>query len=58
VLEMNNIQKTDKSLTEYRKHLDAEFVNRWEEIARAKTSMQSKKQDQLYDFDDKQGRLI
>jgi len=58
VLEMNNIQKTDKSLTEYRKHLDAEFVNRWEEIAREKASMQSTKQDQLFDFDDKQGRLI
>lgn len=58
VLEMNNIRKTDKSLTEYREQLDAEFVNRWEEIAREKVSMQSKKQDQLFDFDDKQGRLI
>lgn len=58
VLEMNNIQKTDKSLTEYRKLLDTEFVNRWEEIAKTKTSEQSKKQDQLFNFEDDQGRLI
>lgn len=58
VLEMNNIQKIDKSLTEYQEQLDAEFANRWEEIARAKTSMQPKKQDPLFDFDDKQGRLL
>jgi hypothetical protein len=45
LLEMNNIQKTDKSLTEYRKLLDTEFINRWEEIAKTNTSKQAKKQD-------------
>jgi len=58
VLEMNNIQKTDKSLTEYRKLLDTEFINRWEEIAKTNTSKQAKKQDQLFNFEDDQGKLL
>lgn len=58
VLEMNNIQKTDKSLTEYRQLLDAEFVSRWEEIAQAKASVPAKKQAQLFNLETNQGRLI
>jgi hypothetical protein len=58
LLEMNNIQKTDKSLTEYRKLLDAEFINRWEEIAKTNTSKQAKKQDKLFNFEDDQGKLL
>jgi len=58
VLEMNNIQKIDKSLTEYRKLLDTEFINRWEEIAKTNTSKQAKKQDKLFNFEDDQGKLL
>jgi len=58
VLEMNNIQKADASVTAYQKLLDIEFATRWEEIAKTKTSEQSKKQDQLFNFEDNQGRLL
>jgi len=58
VLDMNNIQKIDKSLTEYRKLLDTEFINRWEEIAKTNTSKQAKKQDKLFNFEDNQGKLL
>lgn len=58
VLEINNIQKADASVTAYQKLLDIEFANRWEEIAKTKTSEQSKKQDQLFNFGDDQDRLL
>jgi len=55
---MNNIQKADASVTAYQRLLDIEFANRWEEIAKTKTAEQSKKQDQLFNFEDDQGRLL
>jgi hypothetical protein len=58
VLAMNNIQKTDDSLTAYRKLLDTEFASRWEEIAKTKASEQAKKQDKLFNFEDDQGNLL
>jgi len=58
VLEMNNIQKTDDSLTAYQKLLDTEFASRWEEIAKTNTSKQAKKHDQLFNFEDDQGKLL
>jgi hypothetical protein len=58
VLEMNNIQKTDKSLTEYRKLLDTEFVNRWEEIAKTKSVKKSINQNRLFESEDDQGSLL
>jgi len=58
VLEMNNIQKADASMTAYQNLLDIEFANRREEIAKTKTSEQSKKQDQLFNSEDDQGRLL
>lgn len=58
VLEMNNIQKTDKSLTEYREQLDAEFANRWEEIAKTKTAKKSITHNSLFEPEDDQGKLI
>jgi len=58
VLAMNNIQKTDDSLTAYQKLLDTEFTNRWEEIAKTKASEQAKKQDQLFNFENDQGNLL
>lgn len=58
VLEMNNIHKIDKSLAEYRDLLDTQFANMWDEIAKTKTSTQSKKEDQLFNFENNQGRLI
>jgi len=38
--------------------LDTEFINRWEEIAKTNTSKQAKKQDQLFNFEDDQGKLL
>jgi hypothetical protein len=58
VLAMNNIQKTDDSLTAYQKLLDTEFASRWEEIAKTNTSKQAKKQDKLFNFEDDQGKLL
>lgn len=58
VLEMNSIQKTDKSLTEYRKLLDTEFVNRWEEIAKTKSVKKSQSQNRLFYSEDDQGSLL
>jgi len=58
VLEMNEIQKTDKSLTEYRKLLDVEFANRWEEIAKTKSAEKTQKQNRLFEPEDDQGKLI
>jgi len=58
VLAMNNIQKTDDSLTAYQKLLDTEFASRWEEIAKTNTSKQAKKQDILLNFEDDQGNLL
>ena len=58
VLEMNNIQKTDKSLTEYRKLLDAEFINRWEEIAKTTSVKKSQSQNRLFKSEDDQGSLL
>ena len=58
VLEMNNIQKTDKSLTEYRKLLDTEFVNRWEEIAKTKSVKKSITRNRLFESEDDQGSLL
>ncbi len=58
VLEMNNIKKLDKSLTTYQEQLNAEFSNKWEEIAETKKTQQSKKQDKLFEFEDDQGKLL
>ena len=58
VLEMNNIQKTDKSLTEYRKLLDTEFINRWEEIAKTTSVKKSQSQNRLFKSEDDQGSLL
>jgi hypothetical protein len=58
VLAMNNIQKTDDSLTAYQKLLDIEFTSRWEEIAKTKASEKAKKQDQLFNFENAQGNLL
>ncbi len=58
VLGMNNIQKTDKSLTEYRKLLDAEFINRWEEIAKTTSVKKSQSQNRLFKSEDDQGSLL
>ena len=55
---MNNVQKTDDSLTAYQKLLDTEFAGRWEEIAKTKASEQAKKQDQLFNFENDQGKLL
>jgi len=45
-------------LTSYQKLLDSEFASRWEEIAKTNTSKQAKKQDQLFNFEDDQGKLL
>ena len=58
LLEMNNIQKTDKSLTEYRKLLDTEFINRWEEIAKTTSVKKSQSQNRLFKSEDDQGSLL
>src|SRR4030067_1367849 len=58
VLEMNNIQKTDKSLTEYQKLLDAEFLNRWEEIAKTTSVKKSQSQNRLFKSEDNQVSLL
>jgi len=55
---MNNVQKTDDSLTAYQKLLDTEFAGRWEEIAKTKASGQGKKQDQLFNSEDDQCNLL
>ncbi len=58
VLEMNGIQKSDNSLTAYRKLLDTEFANRWEEIAKTKSVKKSKNQNRLFESEDDQGSLL
>lgn len=58
VFEMNNIPKSDKSLTAYRKHLDTEFANRWEEMAKTKSVKKSQSQNRLFESEDDQGSLL
>lgn len=57
VLEINNIKKSDDSVTDYQKMLDTEFASKWEEIAKTK-SMDLKQQNQLFESEDEQGKLL
>lgn len=57
-IEMNEIEKLDDSLSEYRKQMDQEFADRWEEIAKAKADSQLKQPNALFDTEDGQGKLL
>ena len=58
IFEMNNITKSDKSLTAYRKLLDTEFANRWEEIAKSRNVKKSTTQNRLFESEDDQSSLL